>query len=536
MSQTDTAAAATPTESDTDPIHSRGFGSLSVAAILSESARRYPDRPAIIMGETVTSYSELCSQALAYGGALRARGIGRGDRVAMLVPNVTDFPRVYYAILALGAIAVPIHSLLKGEEIDYILRDSGANLIVVAAPLLAEGGKGAAIAGVPAVTVLVPDAMLDQVPFPRLEDEAKVATPLERYESVGPLDAETILYTSGTTGRPKGAVGSHLALVEQVNTALIDSFDMREDDILFGGLPLFHTFGQSSVMNVGFRRGACILLIPRFDPDDVLAQMVKNRCTLFAGVPTMFIALLDAASRSEERPPLRFCISGGAPIPLAILSKFEQVFHAPVHEGYGLTETSPTIAFNHTRDEPVAGTVGRPIWGVDVEIANADIDDRIEFLPHGELGEVVTRGHALFKGYLNNDEANRQAVVDGWFRTGDLGTKGDDDRITIVDRKKDMIVRNGYNVYPTEVENVIAQLDGVGQVAVFGVPHETHGQEVVAAVVRAPGSTLTEDEVIAYAKEHEAAYKYPRRVVFVDAMPLGASGKVLKRELQATWS
>jgi long-chain acyl-CoA synthetase len=289
-------------------------------------------------------------------------------------------------------------------------------------------------------------------------------------------------------------------------------------------------------MNVGFRRGASILLIPKFDADDVLAQMVKNKCTLFAGVPTMFIAMLDAATRSDARPPLRFCISGGAPIPVAVLEKFQEVFGAPIHEGYGLTETSPTVAFNHTSDEPVAGTVGRPIWGVDVEIANAEIEDHIEFLPHGELGEVVTRGHALFKGYLNNDKANAEAVVDGWFRTGDLGTKGDDNRITIVDRKKDMIVRNGYNVYPTEVENVIARIDGVGSVAVFGLPHETHGQEVVAAIVRVPGSTLTEDAVIAYAKEHEAAYKYPRRVFFLEAMPLGASGKVLKRELQVMYS
>jgi long-chain acyl-CoA synthetase len=519
-----------------DPITSRGFGSLSVATILADPAHRFPDRPAVIVGDTTTTYGELWAQAMAYAGALRARGIGRGDRVAMIVPNVADFPRVYYAILALGAIAVPIHLLLKGEEIEYVLRDSGSKLVVIAAPMLAEGGKGAAAAEVPAVTVLVPDAMVEQVPFPRLEDEARASEPLERYVAVNPLDAATILYTSGTTGKPKGAVGSHLALVEQAQVALIDSFDMRVEDVLFGGLPLFHTFGQSSVMNVGFRRGACILFIPKFDPDDVLAQMVKHKVTLMAGVPTMFIALLDAATRNPDRPPLRLCISGGAGIPLAVLEKFEEVFGAPVHEGYGLTETSPTVAFNHVRDEPVAGTVGRPIWGVDVEIADASLEDSISLLPHGELGEVVVRGHALFKGYLHNDQANAEAFVDGWFRTGDLGTKGDDDRVTIVDRKKDMIVRNGYNVYPSEVENVIARLDGVAGVAVFGIPHETHGQEVVAAIVRTAGSSLTEDEVIAYTKEHEAAYKYPRHVYFLDAFPLGASGKVLKRELQQRYA
>jgi long-chain acyl-CoA synthetase len=213
--------------------------------------------------------------------------------------------------------------------------------------------------------------------------------------------------------------GSKLTKHQQVNVALIDGFDMREDDILFGGLPLFHTFGQSCVMNVGFRRGAAILFIPRFEPDDVLAQLVKNDCTVFAGVPTMFIALLDAATRTEARPNIRFCISGGAAIPLAVLEKFQEVFHAPVHEGYGLTETSPSVTFNHTRDVPVAGTVGRPIWGVDVEIANAELEGAIEFVPRVELGEVVVRGHALFKGYLHNDAANRESIVDGWFRTGD---------------------------------------------------------------------------------------------------------------------
>src|SRR5690606_21330721 len=233
-------------------------------------------------------------------------------------------------------------------------------------------------------------------------------------------------------------------LVEQVHVTLIDLFDVKQDNVLFGGLPLFHTFGQTAVLNAAFRRGAAIILLPKFDPDEALALMVKHGATSFVAVPTMFIGLLEAAGRSAERPPLEYGISGGASLPVAVLERFTEVFGARVHEGYGLTETSPIVSTNHQRDEPVAGTVGRPIWGVDVEIANSEIDDAIEFLPHGELGEIVVRGHALFKGYLGNPAADAEAVVDGWFRTGDLGTKGDDDRITIVDRKKDMIVRNGY--------------------------------------------------------------------------------------------
>ncbi|AWB88359.1 long-chain-fatty-acid--CoA ligase [Salinibacterium hongtaonis] len=515
---------------------SGGFGTLSVATILSDTAHRFPERTALIYGDSTVSYGDLWQQTLAYAGALRARGVRRGDRVAILIPNVPDFARAYYAILSLGAVVVPVHLLLKADEIAYVLRDSGSSLLIAAAPMLAEGGKAAALAQVPLVSVLIPDSMVEQIPVPRLEDEAKEAIPLERYESTNPLDAATILYTSGTTGRPKGAVGCHVSLIEQVHVTLIDLFNITADDVVFGGLPLFHTFGQTAVLNTAFRRGAAIILLPKFDPDEALALMVKHGATLFTAVPTMFIGMLEAATRTAERPPLRYGISGGASLPVAILERFAAEFGARVHEGYGLTETSPIVSTNHQRDEPVAGTVGRPIWGVDVEIADADIDDRIEFLPQGELGEIVVRGHALFKGYLGRPEADAEAVVDGWFRTGDLGTKGADDRITIVDRKKDMIVRNGYNVYPREVEEVLARLEGVGSAAVFGVAHDKHGQEVAAAIVLAPGSSLTAEDVIAYTSERMAAYKFPRIVEFHAELPLGASGKVLKRELSAEYA
>jgi long-chain acyl-CoA synthetase len=513
-----------------------GFATLSVAAILSESARRTPDRTALYCGGAVISYRELWNQARSYAGALRARGIGRGDRVAMAMPNVPDFPRVYYAVLALGAVVVPVHPLFKAEEIEYVLRDSGAKLVVAAAPLLREVGPAAGRSDVPVLTVLVPDEMSANVPFPRLEDEAGAAAPIERYESTGPLDAATVLYTSGTTGSPKGSVASHFSLVEQVNVALLDTLEIHSDDVLFGGLPLFHSFGQTAVMNIAFRRGAAVILLPRFDAPEVLRLLVEHKATIFTAVPTMYIGLLQAAAHSTQRPSLRFGISGGAALPTAVLDAFEATFGAAIHEGYGLTETSPTIAFNSTYEPIRPGTVGRPYWGVDVEIAAPDVEDRIELLPAGELGEIVVRGHALFKGYLGRPDATAQAVVDGWFRTGDLGTKSPDDIITIVDRKKDMIVRNGYNVYPTEVEQVLMRHPAVTNIAVFGVPDDAHGQEVHAAVVPADGSSFDADQLVAYAREHLAAYKYPRVVHTVDALPLGPSGKVLKRELVARFT
>ncbi|GAB6897260.1 long-chain-fatty-acid--CoA ligase [Kineosporia succinea] len=508
-----------------------GHGTLSVAAILAETARRTPDRTALVIGEHAVRYGPLWDQTRSYAGALAARGIGPGSRVALLIPNVPDFPRVYYAVLSLGAVVVPVHLLLKSGEIEHVLRDSGASLLVVAAPLLAEGLPAAAAAGVPVVTVMLPDGN----PGPRLEDEARESTPIRHYVSVNPLAPATILYTSGTTGRPKGAVSSHLALVEQVHVALIDSGEVGPDDVIFGGLPFFHTFGQSSVLNIGFRRGACVLLLPRFDPDEALALMVRHGATIFTAVPTMFLGVVQAAARTEARPPLKYAVSGGAALPVPLLEAFEKTYGAEVHEGYGLTETSPTVSFNYVGEPTRPGTVGRALWGVDVEIADPVVEDAIVYLERGRLGEVVVRGHNLFKGYLGNPEATASVLVDGWFRTGDLGTLSADGVLTIVDRKKDMIVRNGYNVYPREVEDVMVRHPAVAQVAVFGVPDDAHGQEVQAAVVLAPGAEATAQEILDFTRERVAAYKYPRVVHVRESLPTGVSGKLLKRELVAQY-
>jgi len=263
----------------------------------------------------------------------------------------------------------------------------------------------------------------------------------------------------------------------------------------------------------------------------VRTKMVRHGATVFTAVPTMYIGLIQAAARSTARPPLRYAVSGGAALPVAVLEAFARDFGAEVHEGYGLTETSPAVAFNHVGEPIRPGTVGRPLWGVDIEVADANVDDRIVPLPAGELGEIVVRGHALFKGYLGNPDASAAAVVDGWFRTGDLGTKDADDIVTIVDRKKDMIVRNGYNVYPSEVEDVMMRHPAVAFAAVFGLPDEARGQEVHAAVVLLDGHEATPEELVAFVQERIAAYKFPRVVHLVDELPLGPSGKVLKREL-----
>ena len=521
------AAASAPT----------GYATVSVAAILAETASRRPDKIALIVGEQSISYAVLWEETLAYAGALRERGVRRADPVAILIPNVPDFPRVYYALLALGAIVVPIHALLKAEEIAFVLRDSGATLLVCSAPLLGEGAKGAALAGVDVVSLMMPphsgDEPLDAVGFDRLEDLAEQAVPLETYVACAPSDTATILYTSGTTGSPKGAEGSHFSLVEQTSTLLLDTFDMTSDDVLLGCLPLFHTFGQTCVLNTGFRAGATIVLMPKFDGAGAIELVKRHGCTIFFGVPTMYMVILSAAGSEPVETKLRYGISGGAAIPVAIIERFTQLFGADIHEGYGLTETSPVASFNQRGVPPRPGTIGKPIWGVDVEIARADNDDAIELLARGELGELVIRGHNLMKGYLHRQEDTARAVVGGWFRTGDLGTKDDDGYLRILDRKKDMILRNGYNVYPREVEEVLAGHPEVSMAAVYGIPHEVHGQEVVAAVVLIAGASVTGADLVAFAEEHVAAYKYPREIAIVEALPMGPSGKVLKRELVA---
>jgi long-chain acyl-CoA synthetase len=508
---------------------------LSIATILAESAARRPDHPAVVLGETKVPYRHLWAGARQYAAVLREQGISADDKVALLLPNTPHFPLAYFGVLALGAVAVPVHALLRAEEIAYVLEDSGAKALICAAPLLGEGAKGAELAGVPLFAVM--DGGDERIP--RIDTLAAQATPIERAEPREPDDIAVVLYTSGTTGKPKGAMITHFNILMNVDTSILSSFNFSPDDVVLGCLPLFHTFGQTVAMNVCFRVGATLVLMPRFDGAAALDQLVTQGCTIFMGVPTMYIGLLEAARSDPRRPNLTSALSGGASLPLKVLEDFQETFGCPVYEGYGLTETSPVATFNQ-KDWPCKpGTVGRAIWGVEVEIAKADVEGRIELLPTGELGEVVIRGHNIMAGYLNRPEATAEVMVDGWFRSGDLGTKDADGYISIVDRKKDMVLRGGYNVYPREVEEVLLRHPDIAQVAVIGVPDDIHGEEVCAVVVPREGAErgpALAENIVAWSKGQIAAYKYPRRVEFVDAFPLGPSGKVLKRELVAQFS
>jgi long-chain acyl-CoA synthetase len=507
---------------------------LSVAAILAESALRRPGHPAVVFGEEEVTYRDLWEQALQYAAVLAEHGVGPGDSVALLLMNTPEFPRAYFGVLALGAVSVPVNGLLKAEEIEYVLRDSGAKALICAGPLLAEGGKAASAAGVALFTV----EREHDGEAPRLDVLAERAAPIHHYMPRLPDDIAVVLYTSGTTGKPKGAMLTHLNVVMNVATTMLAPFAFQERDVLLGCLPLSHTFGQICGMNTCFRAGATMVLMPRFSGPQALETMVKRRCTVFMGVPTMYLALLDTTLEDRRRPPLERAFCGGSPLPVPVLNAFQQTFGCVVNEGYGLTEASPVVAYHQPPWPAVPGTVGRPIWGVEVEIARPDVEGRIDILAAGEVGEVVVRGHNVMAGYLNRPEATAEVIVDGWLRSGDLGVKDADGNLTIVDRKKDIVLRGGFNVYPREVEEVLVCCPAIAQVAVIGVPHEVHGEEVCAVVVprrgRQADSELGE-EIIAWSRERLAAFKYPRLVEFVDALPLGPSGKVLKRELAARY-
>ncbi|KDN83861.1 AMP-binding protein [Kitasatospora cheerisanensis] len=439
----------------------------------------------MVLGAEAVGYRELWLRARRFAAALAGAGIRPDDRVALLIGNELAFPAAYFGALAAGAAVVPVHALLKAEEIGYVLRDAGCAALVCADALLGEGAPAAAAAGVPLLTVGSPAERPGAV---RLDVLAERAEPVRAAVPREPGDVALVLYTSGTTGRPKGAMLTHLNLTMNVTVGMESPFDFRPEDVLLGCLPLFHSFGQICGMATCFRAGATMVLMERFDAARALALMAEHRCTVLMGVPTMYLALLDAARLDPRRPPLDRVYSGGSALPVSVLEEFQEVFGCPIYEGYGLTETATSVAYNQRAWPTRPGTVGRPLWGMEAEIARADLDDRIELLPAGEVGEIVIRGHSVMAGYLGRPDATAEVLVDGWFRSGDLGVKDEDGYLSVVDRKKDMVLRGGYNVYPREVEELLMRHPAVAEVAVVGLPHGRLGEEVCAVVRTAAGA------------------------------------------------
>jgi len=491
---------------------------MNLAEILSASAGRAPDDVAIKLDDAELTYGSLEHGAMRVAGLLRRRGVEPGDRVAMMLPNVPHFPLCYYGVLRAGAIVVPLNVLNKRREVAFYLRDSGAKLLFAWSGFAEEAEPGAADQGTECIVVTPGE----------FEQGVGAIDPVTEMVDRDPSDTAVILYTSGTTGTPKGAELTHSNLRRNCQLS-IDLFDLNQGAVTLGALPLFHSFGQTCGMNATVLGGGTLTLIPRFDPAKALEIIQRDRVTIFEGVPTMYGAMLHVPDREGyDTATLRVCVSGGSAMPVELLKGFEEAFNCKVLEGYGLSETSPVASFNHPDRERKAGSIGTPVEGVEMKV----VDEEGQEVAVGEVGEIVIRGHNVMKGYWQRPDATEESVRDGWFHTGDMAKVDDDGYFFIVDRKKDMIIRGGFNVYPREIEEVLYEHPAVREAAVLGVPHETHGEEVAAAVALKDGADVTPEELREFVKGMVAAYKYPRKVWFVDELPKGPAGKILKREIE----
>ncbi|UTI66400.1 long-chain fatty acid--CoA ligase [Paraconexibacter antarcticus] len=492
----------------------------SLAGFLTESAARNPDHPALRLDDVVLTYGQLNGATMHVAGMLQEKGIEPGDRVGIMLPNVPHFAIAYYGILRAGGVVVPMNVLLKGRETAFYLKDPGAKAVFAWKDFAEAAQTGADEAGAECIVV-------DPTGFIELIGSAPVAceTPVERADD----DTAVILYTSGTTGTPKGAELTH-GNMRRNAIAATELFGLGEDAVALGALPLFHSFGQTCGLNATMRAGGVLTLIPRFDPGKALEIIQRDKVNVFEGVPTMFGAILhhpDAGS--FDTSTLKVCASGGSAMPVEVMKAFEEKFGCKVLEGYGLSETSPVASFNHPDRERKPGSIGTPIAGVEMKV----VDDEGNDLPAGEVGEIAIKGHNVMKGYWDRPDATAEAIKDGWFFSGDMAKVDEDGYFFVVDRKKDLIIRGGYNVYPREIEEVFYEHPAVREAAVVAMKHDELGEEVGAAVALKDGEDVTPEELQAFVKDQVAAYKYPRRVWLVDELPKGPTGKILKREIQA---
>ena len=519
---------------------------LNLASLLDHHAKLSPDRQAVVWNDVRMTYGQLNAMANKVANALVKMGIGHGDKVALSCPNIPYFPMVYYGIMKAGAAVVPLSVLFKPREVAYHLGDSDAKAVFVFEGTdelpLAQAVKGGfdQVESCKDLVVMTKDPA-GSSPFADHKSLGQlIFAESDKFETypTAPNDTCAILYTSGTTGQPKGAELTHLniwsnsVVTYSIHLPMLDLTDGEPKTCLIT-LPLFHTTGQTVQMNSNLYAGNTCVLLPRFEPQATLETMVKERVNFWVGVPTMYWALLKFVEEtgfdiSHIKDSMKVCTSGGAPMPVEVMKAFEQKFGVRVLEGYGLSETSPLACFNHFERPSKPGTVGQAIYGVEVKCF--DEEDREVKL--GERGEIVIRGTNIMKGYYKRPEATAEAFKNGWFHTGDIGIIDEDGYLSIVDRKKDMILRGGYNIYPRELEEVIMTHPAVSLCAVIGVPDEKLGEEVKAFLVLKEGARLSDADFIDWCREQFAANKYPRYVEFRDSLPIGGTGKIFKRALR----
>jgi long-chain acyl-CoA synthetase len=492
----------------------------NLATMLTDTVAEHGDRVAIKLDEVELPYAVLDQGVARAAGALAAKGVGPGDRVGVMLPNVPYFPIVFFGALRLGAIVVPMNPLLKDREVTFHLRDSGSRLLIAWHQFAAAAQPGAE--GAEAECVLVTPGEFEQW----LGGADPIAENADRADD----DTGIILYTSGTTGTPKGAELTHgnLRAATQISVDLVDA---HCDQTTFGALPLFHVFGLTCGLNSCVRVGGCLTLLPRFEPAKAIEVIQRDKVDTFLGVPTMYAAILHAAeATSFDASSLDTCVSGGAAMPVEILRGFEEAFGCKVLEGYGMSETCAIASFNRPDMERKAGSIGVPSPGIEMKVVGDDGQE----LPQGEVGEILIRGPVVMKGYWQREDATREAFTDdGFLRSGDMARVDEDGYFFIVDRKKELIIRGGFNIYPREIEEVLYEHPAVREAAVVGIEDPSLGEEVGAAVSLKEGADADPDELRAFVKQRVAAYKYPRRVWILEDLPKGPTGKILKREIEA---
>ena len=495
----------------------------NLTGMLADTVAAQGDRVAVKLDDLELSYAALDAASARVAGLLASKGVGPGDRVGLMLPNLPYFPFAFYGALRLGAIVVPMNPLLKEREVAFHMKDSGSKILLAWTQFAEPAQAGSEQAG--ADCVIVEPGGFEQMlagadPFVDIVEREDDATAL-------------ILYTSGTTGTPKGAELTHenLRAATQISVDLVEA---GPENVTFGALPLFHVFGLTSGLNSAVRVGGELTLLPRFEPGKALEIVQRDEVTTFLGVPTMYAAMLHHGDHdSFDTKSLEFCVSGGAAMPVEILRGFEEAFGCKVLEGYGMSETCAIAAFNRPDRERKPGSIGIPVPGVEMKLVDGDGNE----VPQGEVGEILIRGPVVMKGYWNRPDATDETIdSDGWLHSGDMATVDEDGFYFIVDRKKDMIIRGGFNVYPREIEEVLYEHPAVAEAAVVGIEHESLGEEVAAAVALKDGQEATVEELRAYVKERVAAYKYPRLVWITDSLPKGPTGKILKRDIEVPQS
>ncbi|CAB5123614.1 Long-chain-fatty-acid--CoA ligase (EC [Olavius algarvensis associated proteobacterium Delta 3] len=494
---------------------------MNVAQIVERAAKYFPDKPAVLFEGASLSYAELNLRANRLANTLREKGVARGDRVALFLPNIPAFIVCYHAAVRIGAIAVSVNSMLKEDELQYILDDAGAVLLFTTDDLLVN----VPLDRCPELkTVVVCEGKADG--NPSLEEWIDAGSETFSVKDMDPDDPAVLLYTSGTTGFPKGATLTHGNVVSNVWTTVHHAGFTPEDRmILF--LPLFHVFGQNFIMNGTFLACGTLVLHRRFIPDQVMASIQNDGVTMFFAVPTIYIALLNMDLSADDIASIRYEFSAAATMPQEISAQWTERFGRPVYEGYGLTECSPFACYNHDFRHKF-GSVGTPVENFEIKI----FDENDQELPLGEWGEICIRGPGVMAGYWNKPEETADTLRNGWLHSGDIGTMDDEGFVFIVDRVKDMINMAGLKIWPAEVEQFLYKHPAIKEAAVYGIPDPEKGERVKAAIVLKEGKTASVDEINAFCRDKLAVYKAPAVIDIVEELPKSATGKILKRILR----